>query len=101
MADNVDIDALVMKARATARELNELLASLEKAGVEVSVASRPSPEANYSYTAFTRVCLGLRFAPEDEHYSSAGNAGSAVQAAPTPLGLSYSLKKGILGIGGL
>jgi hypothetical protein len=62
MADSTDIDALVIQARATARELNELLEKLEAANVEVSVIW-PQRIEGYLHDS-SRVELVLRFRAE-------------------------------------
>lgn len=59
--DSVDIDALTMKARATARELNELLIGLESAGCKVAVVPYPRPEDAGRMFDFTRVELCVAF----------------------------------------
>lgn len=68
MSDTVDIDALVVKARATARELNELLTALRKAKVWVSIwrpqiLGGPGP-ADMPRTCKVELCFG--FPAEDE-----------------------------------
>jgi hypothetical protein len=78
MADDTDIDALVMKARATTRELNEVLEKLEGAGVEVSVVSPSREPGMLQY--INRVELGLRFRPRRSLHTSAAQA----QQAPLP-----------------
>lgn len=76
MADDTDIDAMVLKARAQAREFNETLEKLEGAGVEVSVVAPTHKMELVQYV--NRVELGLRFRPRRSLHAS------AAQVAPPP-----------------
>jgi hypothetical protein len=63
----VGIDALVIKARATARELNHLLAQLEKNDVEVTVVSTSPHRGDIGVIPrLNRVTLVCVFPIEDE-----------------------------------
>lgn len=85
----VGIDALIIKARAVARELNELLEQLTEGGVGVSVVDPPNPAFIPTHD---RVALNLRFPPE-RRFSTGAAQQATTKASPSYRGGIDALQK--------